>query len=154
MLSGFFGLIAIETSAGLIALDSVMRTTCCAFDVMEMMGSRKSILVHGFIDSFYRILLHLAHSRALRSLATDWTDDTDLSVFIRVIRGSLLSEKARVFAFQSGDQAAPLEASLRDAAEVSTLVTFQTIQHLVRFACRDGFLCGDGQRFQSFGLRS
>ena len=65
MLSGFFGLIAIETSAGLIALGSVMRTTCCAFDVMVMMGSRKSNLVHEFIDSFYRILLHLAHNHGL-----------------------------------------------------------------------------------------
>ena len=51
-LSGFFGLMAIETSPGLLALGSVMRTICWAFDVTEMMGSNKSILVHEFIDSF------------------------------------------------------------------------------------------------------
>ena len=52
MLSGFFGLMAIVTSAGLIASGSVMRTTCCAFEVTEMMGSKKSILVHEFMGSF------------------------------------------------------------------------------------------------------
>src|ERR1044072_6849066 len=64
MLSGFFGLIAIETSAGLIAFGSVMRTTCCAFDVMKMTGSRKSILANLCIDSF---LQDFATSRTQRT---------------------------------------------------------------------------------------
>src|SRR5262245_32009307 len=50
MLSGFFGLIAIETSAGLIALGSVMRTTCCAEVVAEKMTSSAASLVQGFMS--------------------------------------------------------------------------------------------------------
>ena len=65
MLSGFFGLIAIVTSAGLIASGAVMRTTCCAFDVMAMKGIIRRNLVHEFIDSLFtvivRSLLHLTH---------------------------------------------------------------------------------------------
>src|SRR5690242_2918103 len=40
MLSGFFGLIAIVTSAGLIAVGSVMRTTCCAWAALERSKQR------------------------------------------------------------------------------------------------------------------
>jgi hypothetical protein len=51
MLSGFFGLIAIETSAGLIALGSVMRTTCCA-EVTEIV-KRQILRVVNTLDQFF-----------------------------------------------------------------------------------------------------
>src|SRR5688572_4179877 len=51
MLSGFFGLIAIETSAGLIAEGSVIRTTCCA-EVNEPKQQMMAIMVHFFIQDF------------------------------------------------------------------------------------------------------
>ena len=65
MLSGFFGLIAIDTSAGLIAEGSVMRTTCCAEVIGKlskkkhsaMNGSGKYLILamdlHGLVYGFY-----------------------------------------------------------------------------------------------------
>src|SRR4026208_1684581 len=57
MLSGFFGLIAIETSAGLIAEGSVMRTTCCAeasVNGKQKISSSRASLVHDFILVFFQ----------------------------------------------------------------------------------------------------
>lgn len=65
MLSGFFGLIAIDTSAGLIAVGSVMRTTCWAEVIGKlskkkhraMNGSGKYLILatdlHGLVYGFY-----------------------------------------------------------------------------------------------------
>src|SRR6185503_4996663 len=70
MLSGFFGLIAMDTSAGLMAEGSVIRTTCCAW-VNETVASRKARIFQRFIRkhfpvnvavlSIFRTLLHLTH---------------------------------------------------------------------------------------------
>jgi hypothetical protein len=64
----------------------------------------------------------------------------------------LLAEKACVFTFQSGDEAAPLVTSLRELAEIARLVSFQTSQHFVRLAGVDGFFRRHVQSFESLFL--
>jgi len=49
-LSGFFGLMAIETSAGLIAEGSVTRTICCADAVAEKITSSDASLAQCFME--------------------------------------------------------------------------------------------------------
>ncbi len=67
MLSGFFGLIAIETSAGLMAEGSVILTTCCAeVDDEPNKTMHARIETHSFIricriNKIYKICLQLFH---------------------------------------------------------------------------------------------
>lgn len=66
MLSGFFGLIAIETSAGLRAEGSVIRTTCCAKidgpnKTRQIAVTKQFFIEVCRINKIYRICLQLFH---------------------------------------------------------------------------------------------
>ena len=78
MLSGLFGLIAIETSAGLMAAGSVIRTTCWAeVDGTLSKAIQARVARHVFIKDFrinkiYKICLQLFHKEG-----TQFVNDVD-----------------------------------------------------------------------------
>lgn len=80
MLSGLFGLIAIETSAGLMAEASVIRTICCA----ELTGECKR-KTHSASASRDQVFMYSIYPKA-QILATDNTDHTDQKIESLMIR--------------------------------------------------------------------